>query len=70
MCEPCRTQEENENAYKTLVGKPEGKGPLGRPRSIGEGRPNFKIDLKYNGRLLTQFIWRAPVNSAVNLRVP
>jgi hypothetical protein len=42
MCEPCSTQEKDESTYKSLVGKAEGKGPLGRPRSIGEGRPNFK----------------------------
>jgi hypothetical protein len=28
----CSTNEEKRNAYRLLVGKPEGKGPLGRPR--------------------------------------
>jgi hypothetical protein len=32
------------NAYKVLVGKPEGKRPLGKPRHRWEG--NIKIDLK------------------------
>jgi hypothetical protein len=28
----CSTNGENRNAYRILVGKPEGKRPLGRPR--------------------------------------
>jgi hypothetical protein len=28
----CSTNGENRNAYKLLVGKPEGRRPLGRPR--------------------------------------
>jgi hypothetical protein len=28
----CNTSEEKGNAYRILVGKPEGKRPLGRPR--------------------------------------
>jgi hypothetical protein len=32
------------NAYKILVGKPEGKRPLGRPRRGWED--NIRIDLK------------------------
>jgi hypothetical protein len=28
----CSTNGETRNAYRILVGKPEGKGPLGRPR--------------------------------------
>jgi hypothetical protein len=72
ICESCSTQEKDENASKWenlkgrdhsedpgIKGKPEGKGPLGRPRNKGEGKPNFKIDPKYDVRLLTQFIWRA-----------
>jgi hypothetical protein len=33
--------------YRVLVGKPEGTGPLGRPRSRWED--NIKIDLKKVG---------------------
>jgi hypothetical protein len=32
MGRACRTNEEKRNAYRTLVGKPEGKRPLGRPK--------------------------------------
>jgi hypothetical protein len=32
MGKACSANGENRNACKILVGKPEGKGPLGRPR--------------------------------------
>jgi hypothetical protein len=35
---------EKRDVYRGLVGKPEGKGPLGRPRSRWED--NIKIDLE------------------------
>jgi hypothetical protein len=35
------------NAYRVLVGKPEGKRPLGRPRLRGED--GIKMDLKEIG---------------------
>jgi hypothetical protein len=35
---------EKKNAYRTFVGKPEGKRPLGRPRCTWVD--NVKIDLK------------------------
>jgi hypothetical protein len=48
---------ENRNAYKILVGKPEGKRPLGRPR--GSLVDNIKIDLreiKWDGMVWTGLI--------------
>jgi hypothetical protein len=39
----CRPNGEKRNAYRSLVGKPEGKRPLGRPRRSWED--NIKIDL-------------------------
>jgi hypothetical protein len=36
---------ETRNAYRTLVGKPEGKTPLGRPRR--RLVDNIKMDLRY-----------------------
>jgi hypothetical protein len=36
---------EMRNAYTILVGKPEGKIPLGRPRRAWED--NIKMDIKY-----------------------
>jgi hypothetical protein len=35
---------ERRNAYRIFVGKPEGKGPLGRPRY--GWKDNIKMDLK------------------------
>jgi hypothetical protein len=64
------------NAYRLLVGKPEGKRPLGRPR---RGlMDNIKMDLSETGLNVVDWIglsqdryrWRALVNSVMNLRVP
>jgi hypothetical protein len=38
---------EKRNAYRILVGKPEGKRPLGRPRRRWED--NIKLDLREIG---------------------
>jgi hypothetical protein len=43
----CSTKEEKKNAYKILLGKPEGKRPLGRPRS--RWVDNIKIDFREIG---------------------
>jgi hypothetical protein len=40
--------------YRILVGKPEGKRPLGRPRHRWED--NMKMDLKEMGRNGTEWI--------------
>jgi hypothetical protein len=67
---------ENRNAYRLLVGKPEGKRPLGRPRR--RWVDNIRMDLEEVGRGDVDWIglaqdwnrWRALVNSVLNLRVP
>jgi hypothetical protein len=64
------------NAYRLLVGKPEGERPLGRPRR--RWVDNIRTDLREVGWGdmhcigLTQDRdrWRALVNSVLNLRVP
>jgi hypothetical protein len=43
----CSTYREVKNAYKILIGKSEGKRPLGRPRRRWED--NIKIDLREMG---------------------
>ena len=61
-------------SYKVLVGKPEGKRPLGRPRRRWED--NIKSDLQEGGCGGTDWIeldqdknsWRALVNAVMNLR--
>jgi hypothetical protein len=40
----CSTHAEKSNVYSVLVGKPEGKRPLGRPRRRLED--NIKVDLR------------------------
>ena len=42
------SMDEGRGVHKILVGKPEGKRPLGRPRRRWEG--NIKMDLKETGR--------------------
>jgi hypothetical protein len=43
----CSTRGELRNVYSSLVGKPEGKRPLGRPRRGWES--NIKMDLREGG---------------------
>ena len=61
--------------HRVLVGKPEGKRPLGRPRRRWED--NIKMDLREVGKdgdwmELAQDTdrWRALVNMVMNFRVP
>ena len=62
--------------YRVLVGKPEGKRPLGRPRRRWED--NNKMDLQEEGRGCGGWMelaqdwnrWRALVSMVMNLRVP
>jgi hypothetical protein len=64
------------NAYRALVGKPEGKRALGRPRS--RCVESIKIDLREIGWDGMDWIdlaqdrdqWRAFVKKVMNLRVP
>jgi hypothetical protein len=68
--------EEKRNVCRLLVGKPEGKRPLGRPRR--SWIDNIKMDLLEIGLSVVDWIglaqdrynWRALVNSVMNLRVP
>jgi hypothetical protein len=67
---------EGRGVYRVLVGKPEGKRPLGRPRSRWEF--NIKMDLQEVGCRSMDWIdvvrdrdrCRALVNAVMNLRVP
>ena len=59
--------------YRVLVGNPEGKKPLGRPRRRWEG--NSKIDLQGGAMdwidlAQERDMWQTLVNAVMKLRVP
>jgi hypothetical protein len=64
------------NPFRILVGKPDGRRPLGRPRHMCLG--NIKMDLREIGWGDMDWIdvaqdsdqWRAFVNTVVNIWVP
>ena len=68
--------EEGRGVHKVLVGKPEGKKPLGRPRRRWED--NIKMDLEEVRRGCGDWMelpqdrdrWRALVTAVMNFRVP
>ena len=67
---------EGGDVHKVLVGIPEGKRPLGRPRRRWED--NIKMDLQEVGRGCGDWMelaqdrdsWRALVSTVVKFRVP
>jgi hypothetical protein len=67
---------EERGVHRVLVGKPDGKSPLGRPRRRLED--NIKMDLQEVGLGCGDWIetaqdrdwWRALVSTVKNLRVP
>ena len=72
----CSAYGESRGVYRVLVGKHEGKRPLGRPRLRWED--NIKMDLQEVGCGGLDWIdlaqdrdrWRALVNAVMNLRFP
>jgi hypothetical protein len=66
---------EKRNVYRLLVGKPERRRPLGRPRC--RWMDNIKVDLleiglgvvDWLGLAQDRYRWRALVNSVMNLWV-
>jgi hypothetical protein len=76
MGRACSMNGSKRNAYIILVGKPEGKRPLGRSRH--KGVDNIKMDLREIGWGVMNWIdltqdrdqWRALVNMVMNPQVP
>jgi hypothetical protein len=72
----CSTNGERRNAYRLLVGKPEGRRPLGRPRR--KCLDNIRTDLvevewggvDWIGLAEDRDRWRTFANSVLNLRIP
>jgi len=71
----CGTYGEERGVHSLLVGKPEAKSPLGRPRRRWED--NIKMDLREVGRggdwmelAQDRDRWRALMNKVMNFRVP
>jgi hypothetical protein len=72
---PCSTNGKKRNAYRLLVGKPEGKRPLGRPRR--RSVDNIMMNLgevgwggvEWIGQVKDRNRWKALVNSVLKLRV-
>ena len=67
---------EERGVYRVLVGKPEGKRPLGRPRR--RWMDNIRMDLQevgcgyvdWIGRAQYRDRWRTLLSAVMNLRVP
>jgi hypothetical protein len=69
---------EKRNAYRILVGKPEGRRPLGRPRCRWVENIKILVDLTEIGWDGVNWVdlaqdrdqWKALVNTVMNLQIP
>jgi hypothetical protein len=76
MGRACTANGENRNAYRILMGKPERKRPLGRPKCIWlENIKLYLREIEWDGMEWLHLAqdrdqWRALVNTIMNLWVP
>jgi transcription termination factor 2 len=67
---------ETRNAYRILVGKPEGRRPLGRPRRMWVDNIKMNLgEIEWDGRDWIELAqdrdqWMALVSTVINLRAP
>jgi hypothetical protein len=66
---------ERRRVFRVLMGKPEGKRPLGRPRHRWEDNEKDIQEVRCGGMDWIKLAherdrWQAPVNVVMNLRVP
>jgi hypothetical protein len=72
----CSTNGDKRNAYRLLVGNPEGRRPLRRPRRRWLGNIRMDLvevcwgDVDWSGLAQNRDRLRALLNSILNLRVP
>jgi len=72
----CGAYGRGEGVYRVLVGKPEGRRPLGRPRPrwVNNIRMDFQevgcVFMDWTGLAQYRERWRTLVNAVMNLRVP
>jgi hypothetical protein len=76
MGRECRRRGAKRNASRILVGKPEGKRPLGRPRRRWVDNNEMDLrDIGWDGMYWIDLAqdrdqWRALVNTVMKLQVP
>jgi hypothetical protein len=72
----CSADGEQIGVYRLLVGKPKGKGPLGRPWRRWEDNIRMGLqevgcgDMDWIEMANDRDMWRAFVNAVMNIRVP